>query len=188
MLVSLGLGCLVGLASSCAPDIAAQQIREVRMPASKTLVVFYSRTGNTEKVARAIAAATGADLEALVDTVDRAGLVGFLRALKDAFTKGETRLQPLTVDPTQYDLVIIGTPDWGQSVSSPARSFMKAHHGRLRQVAFFLTDGHSDHAVIFKEMEQLVGRAPVATLGIPGVDVQRGEFAAPVATFVGTLR
>lgn len=161
--------------------------KEVRMPASSTLVIYYSRTGTTKTVAEAIAKSTGADLERIEDTVNRAGATGFLRSLWDAGRKSETKLQPLGVDPAAYRLVIVGTPDWGSSVSAPVRTFLKAQQGRLPEVAFFLTDGTKDHTAVFRDMAVLAGREPVATLGIPQAEVVAGRYAEPVERFVKSL-
>jgi flavodoxin len=167
------------------PDPLSPQ--ELRVATSKILVVYYSRTGNTAQVGQAIAKTTGADVEVLKDTVPRAGAMGFLRSLRDAFKQGTTTIQPLGVDPSKYELVIIGTPDWGQSVSAPARAFLTAHHNKLTSVAFFLTNGTQDHDKVFAEMGALVGRKPVAVVGIPEVEVKAGRFEGPVSTFVSRL-
>ncbi len=178
-----GLGLLVLLV--VAPLLGAGL--EVAMPASKTLVVYYSRTGTTQLVARSIGQRLMADVEPLRDTVHREGLWGFMRSLKDAIKKTGTTLEPLSVDPTAYDLVIIGTPDWGKSIAAPARTFLQEHRGRLHNVAFFLTNGTADHAAIFREMALLVGREPLATLGIPRTEVEAGRYEGEVQVFVNTL-
>jgi flavodoxin len=161
--------------------------KEARVPASKILVIYYSRTGTTAKVADAIAGATGADVERLMDTVDRSGFMGFMRSLFDAIRRRGTTLKPLSVDPALYEVVVIGTPDWGKSMSTPMRTFLETYKGRLRQVAFFLTDGKADHDAIFREMAALVGREPIACLGLPRDDVVKDRFAAKVETFVKSL-
>jgi flavodoxin len=157
------------------------------MPTSTTLVIYYSRTGTTAKLAEAIARATGADTERITDTVDRDGFFGFMRSLRDAIRKSESTLNPSGVDPAAYQLVIIGTPDWGQSVAAPTRTFLASQKGRLRNVAFFLTDGTSDHAKVFADMAELVGATPVATLGIPHDEVVKDQFLPRVEAFVGQL-
>jgi flavodoxin len=153
----------------------------------KTLVVYYSRTETTAELARAIAEATGAELEPLVDTVSRAGGRGFLRSLRDALSRRPTTIEPLHVDPAAYDLVVVGTPDWGGSVSAPVRTFLADNRGRLPTVAFFLTDGSADHEKVFREMAELAGCEPVARLGLPHDDVKRGEYADRVAAFTASL-
>lgn len=157
------------------------------MPRSTTLIVYYSRTGTTRIVADAIADRTGADVAALVDAVDRNGPRGFLRSMRDAARKRGTVLKPLPVDPAAYELVIIGTPDWGRSVSAPVRTFLEENRGRLRRVAFFLTDGTQEHAAVFRDMAALVGREPVATLGIPSAEVTQRRYTERVASFVRAL-
>lgn len=55
----------------------------------KSLVVFYSRTGNTRRVAEMIAGEMKADLQELVDKKSRKGPIALLRAGRDAIKKGE---------------------------------------------------------------------------------------------------
>jgi flavodoxin len=152
------------------------------------LVIYYSRTETTEELAKAIADSIGADLEPLVDTVSRSGGRGFLRSLRDAVSRRSTTLEPLRVDPAGYDLVIVGTPDWGGSVAAPVRTFLTEFHGRLPRVAFFLTDGSADHEKVFGDMTSLAGREPVATLGLPHDEVKRGGYADRVADFAASVQ
>lgn len=154
---------------------------------STTLVIYYSRSGTTAKLAEAIARGTGADTERITDTVERSGFFGFMRSLRDAIRKAGSPLTPPSVDPSSYQLVIIGTPDWGQSVAAPTRTFLSSQKGRLKNVAFFLTDGTSDHEQVFADMADLLGIKPIATLGIPRADVVHDDFQARVDEFVKQL-
>ena len=170
----------LAVAGSCTDEPAAPTREEVRVPSSNILVVYYSRTGNTARVAEAVAKRTGADVEALVDTVERRGAGGFVRAMKSAFARDTTTLAPLSVDPAAYDLVLVGTPDWGGGMSAPTRTFLQQQRGRLASVGFFLTDGEADHAKVLAEMATTVGRRPVAVLGVPDDDVKADRCAAAV--------
>lgn len=58
----------------------------------KSLVVYYSRTGNTRFVAEMIAEKLKADIEELIDKKGRGGSIGFLIAGKDAALKKETQM------------------------------------------------------------------------------------------------
>lgn len=157
------------------------------MPASDTLVIYYSRTGTTAALATAIAKRMNADVERITDTFKRDGPVGFVRSLYDAVKRRGSTLNPLGVDPTQYRLVLIGTPDWGVSMAAPVRTFLTSYAGRLPRVAFFLTDGTSDHAAVFREMGTLVGAEPIASVGIPHDDVVANRYDAQVTTFVSAI-
>ncbi|MCK4272271.1 flavodoxin family protein [bacterium] len=55
----------------------------------KSLVVFYSRTGNTRRVAEMIAQGLDAILQELVDKKSRKGPIALLRAGRDAIKKEE---------------------------------------------------------------------------------------------------
>lgn len=162
--------------------------KEPRMPTSNVLVLYYSRTGATAKLADAIIAATGADAERIEDTVDRRGFFGFVRSLRDAARKRPSAYQPLASEPELYDLVVVGTPDWGRSMAAPVRAFLADHRGKLPRVAFFLTDGESDHALVFADMAALAESVPVATLGIAHDRAMKGDFESEVAGFVAALR
>jgi flavodoxin len=61
----------------------------------KSLVLFYSRSGNTRRVAEMIARQLEADIQELVDKKGRAGMLGFLRAGRDAMKKKTTELESL---------------------------------------------------------------------------------------------
>lgn len=59
----------------------------------KALVAFYSRTGNTKKLAEEISKILEADIEEIRDKKDRSGAIGWLFAGKDATSKETTELE-----------------------------------------------------------------------------------------------
>jgi flavodoxin len=142
----------------------------------KTLVVYYSRTGNTRKVAAAIAAAAGADIEEIVEEKDRRGVRGYLAAGRDAVRKQQTPICAAARDPAAYELVIVGTPVWAFTVAPPVRTYLAAHAAALRRAAFFCTLGGSGADRTFRAMREVCGRAPAATLALTEKDVAAGRF------------
>ena len=155
---------------------------------SRVLVVHYSRTGTTRKLAEAIATATGWDLEAIVDTRDRRGFLGFLRSGFEAMTGRRTRLEAVRHDLRAYDLVVIGSPVWDRSVSTPVRTFLEEHAAELPRVAFFLTFGGEGQERALAQMAALAGRAPLATLALRQEELTREAHGPAVARFVDALR
>jgi len=127
---------------------------------SNILCVYYSRTGNTEKLMQEIAQELGnCEIVKLEDGINRSGLFGWLRSGMDAMArkippvaKPETKL-PLD----QYDLVIIGTPVWAGRCSSPARSFLLQFGEELKEAAYVITRG-SDvrYEEVFDQMDLYV--------------------------------
>lgn len=126
----------------------------------KALVVYYSRTGRTRKVAEAIADVLCCDKEEITDTQKRSGLIGFLRSGYQARRKLLIHINDLKKDVSEYDLVIIGTPVWSGTVSSPVRTFVHNFKDRLNNVAFFSTHGGDESQEEFNEMEAICGKKP----------------------------
>ncbi|MFO8007886.1 MAG: flavodoxin [Candidatus Brocadiia bacterium] len=157
------------------------------MEPPKCLIAYYSRTGTTEKVARELAEGLEADVEQIVDTKDREGLVGWFGAAKDAALRRATDIEPPQKNPAGYDLVLVGTPVWAFTVSCPVRSYLEQQRDRLPRVAFFLTTGGSGMESTFEKMAELSGKTPEATLGLRMKDVVKGRHTGAVDRFVEQL-
>jgi len=157
----------------------------------KTLVVFYTRTGTTKKAAEAIAKELGCDIEELSDGKNRKGIIGWIMAGKDAAIKTIEKLKELKHDPADYDLVIIGTPIWNFTVSTPIRTFLITHKDRLKKVAFFFTGGGGGGNVnknVLPHMTVACGKDPVATLALRTEEVEKGEHMQKIKEFADKLR
>jgi flavodoxin len=148
----------------------------------KTLVACYSRTGNTRGVARAVAAALGAELREITEPKDRSGFWGYLLAGRDAALKRATPIQPFAADPAAYDLVIVGTPVWAFTMASPVRTFLAQFAGKFKAAAFFCTEGGNGHGRAFRQMAELAGCRPAATLALTEKEL-KADFGAKVAEF-----
>src|SRR5687768_3728680 len=133
---------------------------------SRILVVYYSRTGNTRTVAGELVAALRADVDQLDDRRDRCGVFGYLRCAREALKKRTIELLPQAYDPSDYDIVVLGTPVWAGNISSPLRSYVATHVPQLKRVAFFCTQGGSGGAKVFRDLAELCGQSPLATLAI----------------------
>jgi len=158
----------------------------------KALVMYYSRTGNTRKIAEAIAEALRADaeveLEEIVDIKKRRGVFGFIGSGKDAVLKRTTTIEPIRADLSSYDLVVVGTPVWAGSVASPIRTFLSEHGNNVKQPAFFCTTGGTGIKKALRVMEELCGKAPAATLSFTEKGLKDAEdVATGVKAFVEKL-
>ena len=151
------------------------------------LVIYYSRTGTTGKIARCIAEEIGCEHEAIVDTVSRNGVIGFMRSIGSVMRKNLTNIEEMDHDPPQYDLVIIGTPIWAGRVSAPVRTFIHQHKDSLKTAAFFATHGKNDPQNAFREMVEICGKEPVAVLNLKDEKVLKGNYTGAVKKFVREL-
>ena len=157
------------------------------MSQKKVLVVYYSRTGTTRKVAEAVARKLDCDLEELVDTKKRSGALGLIGAGADAHRKKLTVLGELECDPAAYELVVVGTPVWAGTMTPAIRTYLTEHKEGLPQVAFFLTTGGSGVERTFEDMREVCAKEPVATLALTAKQVRRQQFAQEIEGFVGRI-
>jgi flavodoxin len=107
----------------------------------KSLVVFYSRTGNARFVAQTIAAQIGADTEEIVDLKKRSGAFGFLSGGSDARRGKETEIEPTKRSAADYDFIIVGTPIWAGRPTPAITTFLKKTDLSGKKVSFFFVQG-----------------------------------------------
>jgi flavodoxin len=151
------------------------------------LVVYYSRTGTTKKVAERIVQDLGCETEQLFDTKNRKGPLGYMGAGKDSSTKRLTELKPIQKNPGAYELVVIGTPIWAWKMSTPIRTYIQMYKNKFANVAFFITCIGKPTDTL-QEMETLIGKRPVSTLLLTRKDFKEGTDGAKVQKFINDLK
>jgi len=157
------------------------------MSASRTLVVFYSRSGTTRRIAQALAEALKCDLEEITEPRPRTGFLGYIRSLLEARRKRPSIIAPKIYDVSSYDLVVIGTPVWAWSVSSPVLAYLIATARQLPEVAFFCTLGASGSESAFAQMTAIVGKQPRAVCAMTQRDVLSGRHVERLTAFEKAL-
>ena len=143
---------------------------------SRVLVVCYSRSGRTRAVGAAIARRLEADFEAVAEPEDRAGPIGYARAIIDTVFGRTVRVDAPRHEPACYELVVIGTPVWAGTASAPVRSWILANRRKLPYVAFFCTEHMRGESTAFRDMTAASGKQPVARCAIrgnPGAEDER---------------
>ena len=138
----------------------------------KTLVVYYSRSGNTKKMAEEISNKMKCDVEEIIDNKNRKGIIGWLKFGRDANSKKLTTIKEIRNDPAKYDLVAIGTPIWAGLMAPAVRTYIHENKGKFKNVAFFCTCGSSGDVKAFGDMEDYLGITPLSKLVIMAKDFQ----------------
>ena len=152
------------------------------------LVVYYSRTGNTRRLAETIARAREAVTEELIDEQDRTGVKGYFGAGTDAMFKREAAIGEPAKNPREYDLVIVGTPVWAFNMTPAVRTFLTRYGSDIKSIAFFCTVGGTGVKRTFQEMESLYGSAPLARVSANDRQMKNNKLEDLVDPFVADLR
>jgi len=158
------------------------------MGASKTLVVFYSRSGTTRRIAEALSATLKCDLEEITEPKPRTGFLGYVWSLLEASRMRPSTILPKKHDVSSYDLVVIGTPVWAWSLSSPVRAYLMATASHLPKVAFFCTLGARGSESAFAQMTTIVGKKPRAVCAITQREVLSGSYSDRLSAFEKALK
>ena len=153
----------------------------------RILVVYYSRTGYTRTLASELVAALDADVDPLDDGRDRCGIWGYVLCAREALKKRTIQLLPPAYDPSRYDVVVLGTPVWAGNISSPVRSYLAAHQAALKHVAFFCTLGGSGAEKVFRDLAELCGKPPIATLAVSDREIERRAYTRQLERFATTV-
>ncbi|MGZ3652330.1 MAG: flavodoxin [Bdellovibrionota bacterium] len=156
---------------------------------SKSLVVYYSRSGHTKALAQKICSAMGADIEEIKTPVSYgSGPLGYMKALFHSFSQRAPEILPLSRSLKDYGLVIVGGPMWGSGPAAPVRSFLDAHKDELQDVAFFATQGGSiGRSRLFQKMQAVCLHESLATLATSERDLMDGSTDAKLESFVKQL-
>ena len=154
----------------------------------KALVLYYSRTGNTRVVAQQIADELHAELEEIVDRTKRSGILGYLRSGRDVMRHRRAKLNPVASKLSDFDLIVLGTPVWRLSLSTPIRTFLEEHADELPRVAFFCTMGNFGSRRVFRQMERMCTKGPLATLAVTESDLKNDDLPSVVESFVRRLQ
>ncbi len=153
LILMLNFVALAGVALAETQDAAAEAVDETAETAEgKTLVVYFSATGNTEAAANYIAEATGADILALepvepytdddLDWTDENSRVVYEH---DHPEDRAVELVAATVENwDEYDTVFIGYPIWWGIAAWPVDTFVEANDFTGKTVIPFCTSSSSD--------------------------------------------
>lgn len=141
------------------------------------LVVYYSRSGTTRRIAEMLAHDLSADIEAIQEQgehVARAGVRGYVRSLMDALRRRQVKVMPATHDVSAYDVIVVGSPVWASHASAPALSWLREQGGNIRHLALFCTLGGSSSKTALEQMANSAGKSPVACCTITAHDLRWG--------------
>lgn len=139
----------------------------------KLLVVYYSRTNTTRKLAEKIASETNADIEEIRPKVNYQGKLGYMRGGKDAMSEKIIDLEEMAYDPKDYDVVYVGGPVWASKAANPLISYL--NNNDFNNVKFFLTAGKSGFESSFKQMEKY-SKKPLKTLQLTTKEVKQDNY------------
>lgn len=119
----------------------------------KTLVVYYSLTGNTKQIAQIIQKKTGADIYEIKTVEDMGGKENPMMHLRirDQLKSGKyPELAGEMPDFSKYEMIFVGAPVWWYTIATPGLSFLEKADFGGKAVVPFSTQG-SNYGTFFED-------------------------------------
>ncbi|MDR0861845.1 MAG: hypothetical protein LBN30_03590 [Oscillospiraceae bacterium] len=117
---------------------------------SKILIVYYSQSGSTEKLAKLIQSEVGGTLATVADTVDLA----------------------------EFDTVFVGTPNHAAGASQPVKDFLASHDLSGKKVVPFCTHGMGGEQNTASDIAKLCPNSTILTsFAVKGVELDSAKAA-----------
>jgi flavodoxin len=147
----------------------------------KSLVVYYSLTGKTRLVGRAIAEALNATLVEIRETKPRKlGPFIYLVGGFGAITNRGSKINPVDVGLKQYERVFVGSPIWASRPVPAVNSFLNQTNFEGRDVIpFFSMGGAAPEkalanitAKIEKSGGKIAGSFAITSYGVPDEEIR----------------
>jgi flavodoxin len=151
----------------------------------KILLVYYSRTWRTSKVAEYIKQLTNCDIEEIIDKKKRTWILWYIWAGRDAALKKITQIQQTKFKTWDYDILIIGTPVRDFAVSPAIRSYIQENKGNLPpKIIFYCTTWNSWERETFQEMIYLCSKKPIWTIYFKTQEILKNKFQEKLKNFL----
>lgn len=154
----------------------------------KSLVVYYSRSGNTRFVAEKISQKIGGDIEEIIDKKRRKGPLGFVIGGFDATRGRKTDIAEMKKSPRDYDLIVVGTPMWNKRITPAVRTYLEDNKFSEKRVALFCTNNGSQSERVFKTLKEILnGCIFVGELAISNAQKDREDTEKKIAEWSKSL-
>jgi len=131
----------------------------------KAAVIYYSKTGNTKKVAektmellRSKSKEVDKDVEPECIPIERSEELSYQKDVEGAKKEKRAEIEPVKNDLKDLDLLFLGTPVWCGKPATPLNTYMGECEGiNGSKIICFVTHGGGGPGKTFEKMEKELG-------------------------------
>lgn len=146
------------------------------LDSNKVLVIYFSQSGNTQKLAKLISDKVGGDfirIETIEDyPTEYSKLASFAKKEKDNNSRPE--LKNLELDLEKYDTIFIGYPIWWYQMPMPMYTFFDTYDFSGKVIIPFNTHEGSKDSGTYEDIKELESNATV----LEGLPIRGGDMAS----------
>ena len=156
------------LLAACLINIPAAHAQE--SSTGKTLILYYSRTGNTRMTCEALQKSLNAQSIEIKDLTDRSGSWGGLTGMLNTLFNMETGIEPEHPDLSSCSNIILASPLWAGKLAPAIRTLIARNKFENKKVIIFTTGNaildvanqEKNKALVVASGGQVVGYLQVA--------------------------
>ncbi len=160
-------------------------------PRSPILVVYFSRSGRTRRIAEMLASELGADIEPICERrlgVGRKGARSYVGSLVDAWLQRRADLLPARHDVSSYDVVVVGSAVWARHASAPAVTWLKEHGGHIQRLALLCCLRRRGGTQALTQLARAAGKPAIASCVVAARDLRLGVDGLKRQAFARSIR
>lgn len=125
----------------------------------KTLILYYSLTGNTRAGCEALQKELDATILEIKDLRKRSGKWGFFKTAFGSLFGRHTKIEPEKIDFTGYQNIILGSPIWTGKLSMAIRTVIDRNSFEGKKVIIYTTTNAYEKEKYKEKARKLVRKA-----------------------------
>jgi len=120
------------------------------------LVVYFTRTGNSEKLAEQVGIKLHGEIDEIKSKVKYYGNFGFVRAGYRALTNKVDNIE-FKKDPSEYKILIIVSPIWASNIPAPVRAYIEENRKKIDKFGLIINGSMKENKKAYDNFVDLLG-------------------------------
>lgn len=149
----------IGYLSVCLLFLTSKPSISEECTTGKTLILYYSLTGNTRAGCEALQQELDATIIEIKDLRKRSGKWGFFKTAFGSLFGRHTKIEPEKIDFTGYQNVILGSPIWTGKLSMAIRTVIDRNNFDGKKVIIYTTTNAYEKEKYKEKARKLVRKA-----------------------------
>ncbi|TYT24002.1 flavodoxin [Dictyoglomus thermophilum] len=130
---------------------------------SHILIIYYSWSGNTRKIARIIQKEVGGDMVEIIpeNPYPSSYNATVEQAKKEIKMDYKPPIKTKIEDIEKYDIIFVGTPNWWSTIAPPVATFLTQHNLSGKTIIPFITHGGGGQGRVVSDIKRLCPESKV---------------------------
>jgi flavodoxin len=119
----------------------------------EVLIVYYTRTGNSRRLADEISIKLHGDKDQIISDTKYKGISGFIRGVFRTIRKKEDMIN-YEEDPSKYRVVVIVSPIWSSNIPPAVRTYIKENISNIQNYGFIINGSFKENQKAYKNFTE----------------------------------